>query len=102
MSVRRAQQEIDAREFAEWLAYYQSDPFGFERQDLGWGTVAATIANVFRGKGQRAMKPADFMPDFAQAGRRQTEAEMLAIFKTGAQVHNQRLKRNGRNRHSGS
>lgn len=28
MSVRRAQQEIDAREFAEWIVYYDLEPWG--------------------------------------------------------------------------
>lgn len=48
MSVRRAQDEIDAPEFAEWMAYAKIEPFGPEREDQRAGVIAALIANVNR------------------------------------------------------
>lgn len=63
-TVREAQRRCDAREFNEWLAYYRLEPWGEERDDLRSGIVASVIANCFRGKGQKAFKPKDFMPRF--------------------------------------
>lgn len=97
MSVRRAQQEIDSREFAEWIAYEQIDPSGAERTDLNAGIIASTIANVWRGKGQKTLKPSDFMPDFGIREPKSWES-LEALFRAGAQVHNESLKRNDSNR----
>jgi hypothetical protein len=51
-----------AQEFGLWQALYQQSPWGPERIDLAGGVVAATIANVNRGKDQAAFSPLDFMP----------------------------------------
>lgn len=48
MSVRQAQREIDSREFAEWMAYANVEPFGPLREDQRAGVVAAILANVNR------------------------------------------------------
>lgn len=64
MSVKRAQREIDAAEFAEWLAYYRLEPWGEERGDLRAGIVASTVANAWRGKDVLPFNPGDFMPEF--------------------------------------
>jgi len=79
-------------EFKEWLAYMRINPFGEERADLRAGIVASTIANVNRGKGQRAFNPSDFMPDFDRTPKRQTLAQQKAVFKMFAQAHNAALK----------
>jgi len=52
-----------------------------ERGDFHAGVVAATIANVNRGKDQKAFTPLDFMPGKkkAQQKKRQTPEEQLAI-----------------------
>lgn len=78
MSVARAQAEIDSREFAEWIAFGELEPFGPERDDLRSAIVASTVANANRGRGQRAFTPADFMPRFAGAAdsKQQSVAEM--------------------------
>jgi len=54
---------MSSAEFAEWLAYYQLEPFGQDRADLPGAIVAATIANVHRGD-HEPYTPADFLPDF--------------------------------------
>ena len=74
MSVSRAQKEIDSREFAEWLAFDRVEPQGEFRADLRAGIIAAVIANVNRGRGTPAFKPADFMPDFDQPAQPDSEA----------------------------
>lgn len=64
MTIRQAKAGIDAQEFAAWQTYYGLDPFGLERFDYQAGIIAATMANAWRGKGQKAMTPGDFMPQF--------------------------------------
>lgn len=58
------------------MAYYELDPFGSERQDLGAGIVASTIANTSmnRAKGSKTLSPKDFMPDFSGEHRTQPES----------------------------
>jgi len=51
-------------EFLEWQVYDTLAPFGDERADLRAGVVAATMANAWRGKNQRAFAPADFLLRF--------------------------------------
>lgn len=49
----------------EWLAYYEMDPFGRDRDDLRAGIIAATVANAAHGRKRRkTYKPKDFMPKF--------------------------------------
>jgi len=55
---------MSSREFAEWLAYSQLEPFDELRADLRAGIVASTVANVYRDTSVRAeaFQPNDFMP----------------------------------------
>lgn len=46
----------------EWIAYDQIDPIGLARVDAGFGLVAATIVNVNRKRGRRAVKPNEMYP----------------------------------------
>lgn len=64
MSVKRAQCEIDSREFTEWMAYASLEPWGEPRADLRAGIVASTIANVNRSSDSEPFTPRDFMPTF--------------------------------------
>ena len=63
MSVSEAQQRISASEFAEWMAFYQIEPFGEDRHDLRHGILCSVIAGLFASKGN-APKPEDFIPRF--------------------------------------
>jgi hypothetical protein len=79
------------RQLRGWMAYYRTDPWGGERDDLHAGIVAATIANVYRGKA-RAYKPSDFMPQFQPRPRRtQTKDEALGVLMAIAKAHNEAL-----------
>jgi hypothetical protein len=56
---------VPGAELTEWAAYERmTGPLGPARVDMAAGIVAATVANVNRGKGKRSYKPADFMPKF--------------------------------------
>lgn len=52
---------MPAQEVAIWEAAYMVEPWGEVRDDMASGIVAATIANVNRGKDTPAFTPADFM-----------------------------------------
>ena len=62
MSVARAQREISAREFAEWMAYDRIDPIGRDRDDWRAVLLAAMLANIHRPKGKRPYQLKDFWP----------------------------------------
>ena len=61
--------ELGSRELSEWMAYAQVEPFGVERENLHAGIVAATVANVNRAKGKKALQPSDFLLDFKQQAK---------------------------------
>ena len=58
------QEIIGIRHFRELMEYMAIDPQGERRADLRAGIIAATLANVNRGKGTKAYQPKDFMPQF--------------------------------------
>ncbi|MDR5881122.1 DUF4035 domain-containing protein [Caballeronia sp. LZ032] len=62
MSVARAQREINSVEFADWMAFYNIEPFGERIADIRMGMLAATTANIHRDPKTKAFEPADFMP----------------------------------------
>jgi hypothetical protein len=66
-----------SRELCEYMALYELDPWGEERADMRAGIVAATVANVFRGKNTKPLTPSDFMPRFGPRVR-----ESAALMKT--------------------
>ena len=82
--------EMSSRQLAEWIAYYQVEPWGEERADLRAGIVASTIANVNRSpKRTKPYTPHDFMPRFekeAETAEEKTQrlmAQMRSILNKG-------------------
>lgn len=53
---------LSSRQWAEWQAFYQMEPFGDVKADWRAGMLASVLANVNRGKGTKAFHPEDFMP----------------------------------------
>jgi hypothetical protein len=82
-------EEMPSSRLVEYMAMYQVSPWGEDRADLRAGYIAATQYNVTRQRGQRALKVSDFLPDFAPK-KRQTAAEMEALFGMYAAGHNAR------------
>lgn len=62
--IRELQERISAREFAEYIAFWQLEPWGEEREDYRSALICAVLANVWRPKGSRDYRPEDFMPKF--------------------------------------
>lgn len=93
MTVAELHQRVDAREFAEWMAFDRIEPFGDRRADLRSATVAATIANCHRGRSSSRIYPRDFMPDFDREP--QTDADMEAALFHYARLRNETLAAKG-------
>lgn len=73
---------LDSRQIAGWMAYFSVEPFGEHAAYWRAGVIAATIANVNRGKSQRALKPEDFMPPEPKPKREaQTTEEMKVVLQ---------------------
>lgn len=74
--------ELSTRQFDEWLAFYQIEPWGEERGDVRAGIIASTIANVNRDPKQRRQpySPKDFMPVYDRPPQEaQSTEQMLRI-----------------------
>jgi len=78
LTVKGLLKTIDARELAEWQAYYNIEPFGEERDDLRAAMICCTLANINRGKNQPAYKLDDFLLRFDPKPEQTTE-QMKAI-----------------------
>ncbi len=91
MSVRRAQQEIDSREFTEWAAIAKHEPLGYERIDVAAALICTTVASMFRGKGSPAPKLADFMCDYWKP-ERPTKEQLTAQMNAWAAQLNARVR----------
>lgn len=83
--------ELSSQQLAEWLAFFQLEPWGEERADLRAGIVASTIANVNRpAKRKKAFEPKEFMPQFgvepddAELAALRLMAQMRAALRSGA------------------
>ena len=60
-TVEELQQAMTGAEFADWCAFYQLEPWGFEAQNWRMGVLAAVTAN-YSGRVKKALKPSDFLP----------------------------------------
>ncbi len=65
MTVGELLARVSSRELTEWMVYERvAGPLGGRRGDIQSAIIAATIVNSKRGKGKKAVQPADFMPTF--------------------------------------
>lgn len=93
--MNECQKYISSAEFAEWMAYYHLEPFGFHANFLQAGIIASTIANANRKKGAKPFKPNDFIPksQYEILGIPKDSMEKIKEFFTGiASVKNKRGK----------
>lgn len=58
---------MDSQELTEWMAFERLEPFGALADDARVGQVAATVANVKRGKDTEPYTPGFFMPALQRA-----------------------------------
>lgn len=97
MSVCRAQQEIDSREFSEWMAYEEISPGDPERADLRAALIAHTVASCMAAKKGRRFKLKDFLLRFRKGPPQRKSAKdlktKLIAWKTG---HNAQFEKDGK------
>jgi hypothetical protein len=85
MSVRRAQAEIDSKEFVEWQAFARLEPFGAAEDDLRFARLASLFANIHRNpkNSPSHFTPDDFMPeydaDYLEEGEALSADDTLAL-----------------------
>jgi hypothetical protein len=87
MTVAELNSRMSAREFSEWMEYYQSEPFGPVRDNIHSGQITAMLFNANRRKGQRPMTAADFLlmseKDRMKQRTEKTMQAMREIAKSG-------------------
>jgi hypothetical protein len=64
LDVDRMLSEVSGEQLREWLEFAAIEPFGDRRADYQTALLASVLANVWRGKGQRAAELKDFLLDF--------------------------------------
>jgi hypothetical protein len=64
--VAELQARMSSREFSEWAAYYEIEPWGPEYDALERATIAAVVANTARDQKKRSQpyRPEEFMARF--------------------------------------
>lgn len=66
MTVSEMLSRMSSHELAEWMAFYELEPWGVETDMLGHAITSTVIANVNRNPDKRPApyKASDFMPEF--------------------------------------
>lgn len=82
-TVKQLKKELDSKEFTDWKAYYQIEPFGTEQDYVQAGIISSVIANVNRSKNSSPFKPYDFVPSSfkAQLHKKQSIEDIKGIFE---------------------
>ena len=72
---------MTAKQFLEWEAYATLEPFNEERQDYRIASICTVLANVNRGKHQRAYEVEQFVLKFGEQPQKapKTWQEIMAI-----------------------
>jgi len=71
---------MTSTELVHWMAYYRLFPFGSDRDNIHSAIIAATIANVNRGKNQQPFEAEDFMLKNQDEQREADTKSVLAFF----------------------
>lgn len=83
MTVREAQERVDAIEFNDWRAYFAVQPRDADRIEGAIAFLTMTVASMFGGN--RSARLQDFLPSWgASTPERQTDEHMLAAAKAFA------------------
>ena len=74
---------LNSRQISEWQAWFAIEPFGQYPEYLRAGIIAATIANVHKGKKGRSLKAEDFIPKEPEIRepKRQSMAEIKKVLQ---------------------
>ena len=75
------------------MAFDRLSPIGPERADWHAALIAVTLANAWRGKGQRAYRLEEFLPQFGPKRPQRSAAELEMMMRDWARGHNQRVRK---------
>lgn len=78
-TVKELLASIDSKELAEWMAYYQIQPFGEEIKDMRAGIIAEMLANIHRRRGSKEYSWRDFFGHHRY--RAQTPEQQIKLMK---------------------
>jgi hypothetical protein len=88
---RRILKGLTAKQFADWWHYAQLEPFDETRADYRAASIVAMIANVNRGKKDKAFTLEDTVLRFGEREEKekpnQTPAQQFAMLKILAAMH---------------
>ena|SRR5690606_23677190 len=75
MTVAELLDRMSSREFSEWMAFYEIEPFGDERADLRQAMTTSAVHNSIQAhaKNPKWTKPEDFMPYSEKAQPKTTD-----------------------------
>lgn len=62
MTVAELLGRISSRELSEWIEFYKLEPFGYDVEMFGSAQVSATLVNINRKKGTKAVSAKEFYP----------------------------------------
>ena len=94
MTVEALKEGMTAREFEEWILFYNREPFGEYRSDLRMALNTANIVSVLAGKG---LKVKDFMLEFEQKpNQEKTAGQMIQQLDLYFGLHNEKVKQEGK------
>lgn len=71
-------------EFVEWMAFYDTEPFGESRADIQTAMLATIIANANRSKKSKRIKLDSFLVDWWKDGSKPDA--ILAKFRAAAEA----------------
>lgn len=80
MSVREAQERIDADEFTYWMVYNKLDPIGNERSDYQAALISHTVASV---NSKKRLKLENFLLKFGEGSGKLTDPEAIKKYFKG-------------------
>ena len=79
MTVEQLKFTLSSREYEQWIAYYEAEPFGHHMDNARSGIIASTLANIHRSeKNNKTYSWQDFFP---HSKVKKTWQDFLAIFK---------------------
>lgn len=66
-------------EFVEWMAFYDTEPFGEARSEIQTALIVAAVLNANRNKKSKVVKPSQFITDWWKDGSK--PHAMMAKFR---------------------
>jgi hypothetical protein len=71
-------------EFRQWMAYYEIEPFGEERQDLRFANLCLLVARLWGDKKKtKGLKVSDFMLKFGPSAQQSIEQMKMFLLSRG-------------------